>query len=139
VAVAKLPASARFVPIALPDPKEDRERRDRGVSIQDWLDAPTATRELCDRYESGAGCPALRCKRHLGRVGEAAGYSCEFQISSMPDGEDPTKPHGERTLALIGRVIGGTSRTAEIAQASAFTKLEKQAPEVLRSLGIRRR
>ena len=141
MAVAKLPTPARFVPLALPDAKEDKERRERGVSVEDWLDAPRPPekRWMCEGNE--AGCPALRCQYHLGRVGEAAGYSCEQQIAELPDGDDPTKPYGDRTLSLIGRVVGGKDgqRVVERDLENATRKLRALDDATLRQLGIPRR
>jgi hypothetical protein len=127
--------------LALPDVREDAERRARGVSIQDWLDAPRPPprgpdgNHLCDGNE--AGCPALRCKFHLGRVGEAAGYSCEWQIVEIPDGDDPNAPCGERTFNLIGRVLGVTRQRVIEHFNSGCHKIEQLPDEEQRFLGVR--
>jgi hypothetical protein len=124
---------------ALPDVREDRERRERGVSVADWIAAPRPPQFRAECEGREAGCPALRCKFHLGPVGEAAGYSCLNQIADMPDGDDPMKPRGERTLELIGRVLGGDDRHAAGLLKSGCHKIERADPETLRLLGVRRR
>jgi len=132
VAVAKLPTpAARFVPLALPDAREDRERRARGVSVVDWIDAPPPPekRWMCEGTE--AGCPALRCKLHLGRVGEAAGFSCLDQVAELPE--------EERTFDLIARVLGTDERAVRLTRDAAFATIEGKSPDVLRALGVRRR
>ena len=139
---------------ALPDVAADRERRARGVSLEDWLAAPAPpdTRDECEAPElelvttvqgdefvatkvtrvSARPCLALRCKFHLGRVGEQAGVSCylDFIDDTAPD---------ERTFVTIGRVLGVTKERAIELYNSGCHELESQGPEVLRTLGIRRR
>lgn len=135
--------------VALPDVAEDRERRARGVTVEDWISAPAPpdTREECEDadgelelVENGVvvarvparPCPALRCKFHLGRVGEAAGVSCwlDFCEDTAPD---------ERTFVAIGKLLGVTRQRAEQSYEDACRAVETQDPEVLRALGVRRR
>lgn len=125
------PPTVRTVILALPDAREDAERRARGVSIEDWLAAPPAPAkgDECDGKE--AGCPALRCSWHLGRVGEAAGYSCDAQIARLPE--------EERTFDLIGRVLGVTFQRAEQIEKSGRHKIKSQPKEVLQRLRVRGR
>lgn len=136
--------------LALPDVAEDRERRARGVTVEDWLDAPAPpdAREECEDADGelevvdergdvvarlpARPCPALRCRYHLGRVGEAAGVSC------LLDWIDETSRE-ERTFVEIGRVLGVSRQRAEQIYEDACRAIEEQAPEVLRALGVRRR
>jgi hypothetical protein len=134
--------------LALPDVEEDRERRARGVSVDDWLDAPAPpdTRYECEDPDAelelvDAGypivvparpCLALRCRYHLGRVGERAGVSCWLDFI------DNTAPE-ERTHEAIGKLLGVTlERVIEIVR-DACHAFESQEPQVLVQLGVRRR
>lgn len=136
--------------LALPDVAEDRERRARGVSVEDWLEAPAPpdTREECEVGEGelelvdergelvatvpARPCPALRCKYHLGRVGERAGVSCWLDFI------DDTAP-AERTFERIGELLGVTLERAIGIEREARHAVTEADPQVLVELGIRRR
>lgn len=123
-----------MVLVALPDVREDAERRARGVSVADWLDAPRPpkTREGCfGDPEREARCPALRCKYHLGRYGMAHGYACELVVADLPS--------EERTFELIARLNNVTLHRAVQACTDGCNKLRALPDEVQRSLGVRRR
>lgn len=126
---------------ALPDVEADAERRARGVTVQDWINAPRppATRGDCEDGERH--CPALRCKYHLGRFGEAAGYSCVLDVADLPaDPDAELEEHGARqTFVTVGRLLNVTYQRAQQARDSAFAKFKAQRLETLRSLGVRRR
>lgn len=110
---------------------EDRERRDRGISLERWVNAPRppATRDDC---ESGPRpCPALRCEHHLGERGDGS-FSCAADIADLPD--------AERTFDLIARAMGvSQERVVQIERAARHKANALASPEVLHALGIRRR
>lgn len=123
-----------MVLLALPDVREDAERRARGVTVEDWLAAPRPpkTRDACYGDDARAArCPALRCKYHLGRYGIAAGFACWLDVCELPE--------EERTFDLIGRVLGVTAQRAEQSYQSACNAVEQLDAETKRLLGVRRR
>lgn len=117
--------------VALPDVREDAERRARGVTVEDWVNAPRppAIRGECE--DGARPCPALRCKYHLGRYGEREGFSCWLDVTELPD--------DERTFVTIGRLVNVNKHRAHDDVTSAFEKIEQSDPETLRLLGVRRR
>jgi hypothetical protein len=126
---------------ALPDVAEDAERRARGVTVADWLEAPPppATRGDCE--DEPRPCPALRCKYHLGRYGEDNGAACVLDVADWPaDAAAELEERGARqTFVTVGRLLNVTYQRVQQARDSAFAKLRAERLEVLRSLGVRRR
>jgi len=80
---------------------EDRERRARGVTVEQWIDAPAppATRGECENLPRP--CPALRCRYHIGLRGDGT-FTCGLDFAELPE--------DERTFVRIGSVIGRLSR-----------------------------
>jgi hypothetical protein len=130
---------------ALPDIEEDAERRARGVTVEHWLEAPPppATRGDCelDGDNGSRPCPALRCKYHLGRVGEAAGFTCWLDVCDLPEDEAAalSEPGARQTFVTIGRVLQVTWQRAQKDRDNAVTRMRELDPESLRLLAVRRR
>ncbi len=108
----------------------DRERRDRGVTLQAWLAAPATPRTEADCPDARP-CPHLRCEYHLGLRGDGS-YTCELDVRELPD--------EERTFDLIARVTGSYDDTTRRDFNRARDKFERSCTDDdLKRLGIRRR
>jgi hypothetical protein len=104
----------------------DTERRDRGVTMEAWLAAPspplhswecedpngelelvnvrTGERELVPARP----CPALRCKYHVGLRGDGS-FSCQRDFAALPEAERTF----DRIAAATGLIQEAVVRTAE--------------------------
>jgi len=90
--------AARRVALPVLPVAVDAERRDRGVSLDDWCAAPPppATRDECEH--SARPCPALRCTYHVGLRGDGS-FSCQWDFVEQV-------PAAERTWDRIAAVTG---------------------------------
>ena len=107
----------------LSDVETDCERRDRGISLTAWNNAPSppATEEACT---SGARpCPALRCWFHLGDRGDGT-LSCVFDVGRPMSQEE------------VASVLGVSKRRVQLMERDACTAVKR---ENLRSNLIRLR
>ena len=117
-------------PVLLP-PAEDAERRDRGVELKRWLEAPAtpATRAECE--QGPRPCPHLRCIHHIGERGDGT-FTCALDFAELPE--------AERTTERIADVLGTSRQNVEALLGHAVTNARRRAPhDVLIALGIRRR
>jgi hypothetical protein len=120
----------RVRPDALPV-DVDRERRERGIGLKRWLEAPAPPTKRAECENGPRPCPHLRCCYHIGERGDGS-FTCELDFAELPA--------EERTLERVASVLGTSFQRVHTAQRTALDKARSRAPhDVLIALGIRRR
>lgn len=119
---------ARAVHLPVLPVEVDAERRDRGVTVEEWLAAPPAPEYRRDCEDGLRPCPSLRCRHHVGKRGDGS-FSCSLDFAELPA--------DERTLEEVGRVLGKNDETVRLAEHRARDKFgvtaNECAPELRRS------
>ena len=103
----------------LSDVEADAERRDRGVPLELWRQAPPAplTVEECERTrDASTPCPHLRCEYHVGLRGDRS-FSCQLDFAELPE--------HERTYERIAEVLGVSPQRVEQVDKGARSKIER--------------
>lgn len=94
---------------------KDSERRARGYTLAEWLDAPTVPATRGDCEQAARPCVHLRCRHHLGRAGELAGSSCSLDVADA----------GGHVLDDVGRHLGVTRERARQIERSAIAEVRR--------------
>jgi len=116
---------------ALENVAEDRERRERRISLKRWLAAPAppTTREGCEN--APRPCPHLRCIYHLGEAGDGS-QTCVLDVAELPQ--------EERTQKRVAEILGvAQPRIAEIERIARDKTKARKPHDTLIALGVRRR
>jgi len=103
--------------VALDEPS-NTERRNRGVTVLQWFDAPHTPARREDCSDGPRPCPHFRC-RHFVRVGAEA--SCSLDVAQQP-----------RFLDDIAALLDVTRERARQLERDARRAAERAARELVR-------